>query len=141
MSIGTIRGKLAHHVTFGTGNSSGPKSRISPEGLSRLPVKIHRYPTGGVKVKKLIVFVFLSILLIYPAISGAADDTLDAGKSSLFSYPIFNIPIGSDGSNPNAPAKEDKGEDQAKIAEKKRQERAMLDKKVDDAIKKAWEDK
>ena len=88
-------------------------------------------------MKRWIIFVLLSILLGYPAVSGAVDDTFDRGRSTTFTCPIFSIPIGS--KPESGSVKEEKGETEAKYDEKK--EKATLDKKVDDAIKKAWETK
>ena len=92
---------------------------------------------GKSTMKRWIIFVLLSILLGYPAVSGAVDDTFDRGRDTTFSYPIFKIPIGSkpDSTSVN----EARGEAEAKNDEKKSKE--SLDKKVDDAIKKAWEEK
>jgi hypothetical protein len=82
-----------------------------------------------------IIFVVLSVLLNIPAVPGAADDTLDPGKTILFNYPFFKIPIGE----PGSAASEKKEEVVPAIDPKKEQEK--LDKKVDDAIKKAWAEK
>jgi len=63
------------------------------------------------------------ILLSYPAVSGVADDTFDPGRSNPFNFPLFKIPTRS---NP----------DSGTAKEKEKQ-----DKKVDDAIKQAWEER
>ncbi len=90
-------------------------------------------------MKRWIIFVLFSILLSYPAVSGAADDTFDTGKSTMFGYQFLKFPIGA-GANPDSnAAKDDKGEGEAQKARDK--EKQILDKKVDDAIKKAWEEK
>ena len=88
-------------------------------------------------MKRWIISILFSILLSYPAVSGAVDDTFDPGKAMLFSYPFLKVPLG-DNPDSNA-AKEKKVEGEAKIDEKK--EKEIRDKKVDDAIKKAWEEK
>ena len=73
----------------------------------------------------------------YPAVSGAADDTLNSGKGHLFDFPFFNVPIGS---TPDSGAvEENKGKGEARDGKKR--EKEIRDKKVDDAIKKAWEEK
>ena len=88
-------------------------------------------------MKRWIIFVFCSILLCYPAVSGAGDDTFEPGKGTSFSYPFLKIPTDS---NPDSvAAKEKKGEIEARNDDKK--EKEIRDKKVDDAIKKAWEEK
>jgi len=88
-------------------------------------------------MKRWIIAVLFLILVGYPAVSGALDDTFDRGKVTQFSYPLMNIPIGS---RPEpGTAKEDKKDSEAKYDEEK--EKQVLDKKVDDAIKKAWEQK
>ena len=87
-------------------------------------------------MKILIIFVLFLILLIYPTVSRAADDLTDSGKATLFNYPLMKIPIG-EGSNSNA-AKEQKAEGEASKEEK---EKKISDKKVDDAIDKAWGEK
>ncbi len=81
-------------------------------------------------MRKWIILVLFSILLSYPAVSGAADDTLDPGRAYVIACPILTVPIGAGASE------EKKGEEQAKNDDKKQKD--ILDKKVDDAIKKAW---
>ena len=88
-------------------------------------------------MKRWIIFVFCSILLSYPAVSGAADDTFEPGKGTSFAYPFLKIP--TDSPPDSGAVKEKKGEREAKNDEKK--EKEIRDKKVDDAIKKAWEEK
>ncbi len=86
-------------------------------------------------MKRLIIFILFSILLCCPAVAGAADDTFDPGKATMFSYPFLKVPLG-EGSESNG-AKDKKVEGAAGVNEKK--EKEIRDKKVDDAIKKAWE--
>lgn len=81
-----------------------------------------------------IISVLLTVFLSIPAVSGAADDQLDPGRTSLFNLPFVKIPIGS-----NLDSKDKKEEGQAKNNETKEKEKQ--DKKVDDAIKKAWEER
>jgi hypothetical protein len=77
------------------------------------------------------------ILLSYPAVSGVADDTVEPGRSNPLNFPLFNIRTGS---NPDSgAAKEEKEEGVARNGDKR--EKQIRDKKVDDAIKKAWEEK
>ncbi|SPF39394.1 exported hypothetical protein [Syntrophobacter sp. SbD1] len=87
-------------------------------------------------MKICILLVLLLILLNNPAVSSAAD-TLDPGNIRMFDLPFFKVPLGS-GSDSGG-AKAEKGEGEARNDEAKEKER--LDKKVDDAIKKAWEEK
>lgn len=82
-----------------------------------------------------IILVVLTVLVNNPVVPGGANDTLDPGKTVLFNYPFFKIPLGDTGSA----AGEKKEEVVPAIDPKKEQEK--LDKKVDDAIKKAWEEK
>ncbi len=87
-------------------------------------------------MKRWIVAVLLSVLLSGPVVSQATDDTLDPGKTILFAVPLVKIPIDS---VPDSGAKEKKAEGGAKYDPVKEKEKQ--DKKVDDAIKKAWEEK
>jgi predicted small secreted protein len=84
-----------------------------------------------------IILVSFSILLSCPTLSGAGDDISDPGKSTLFNYPLVKIPIGSK-SDSNT-SKEKMGDEEANYDETKEKEKH--DKKVDDAIKKAWDEK
>jgi hypothetical protein len=85
-------------------------------------------------MKRWIVFILFSILLSYPAVSGAIDDTFDTGRTTMFNCPFLKVPIG-DG------AAKDKKEDEQASHDDKKEKAAALDKKVDDAIKKAWGEK
>ena len=88
-------------------------------------------------MKRWIIVVLLSVLLGYPAVSGAADDTFDRGRDTTFTCPLFKIPIGS--KPDSGSVKEARGEEETRNDEQK--EKESLDKKVDDAIKKAWQEK
>ncbi len=88
-------------------------------------------------MKRWIVSVLLAIFLSVPIVSGAADDTFDPGRGSLFNLPFLKIPIGS---NQDSKTAEEKKE-QEEVKNKQTQEREKEDKKVDDAIRKAWEEK
>ena len=92
-------------------------------------------------MRRLIIFVFLSILLSCPAVSGAADSTLDPGKTTMFSYPFFKIPIGGTGTNQDSSITKEKKEGGEPLNDEKKDKKDVLDKKVDDAIKRAWEEK
>jgi len=92
---------------------------------------------GKSTMKRWIIFVLLSILLGCPAVSGAADDTFDRGKDTTFTCPLFKIPFGS--KSDSGSVREDRGETEARNDQRKDKE--TLDKKVDDAIKRAWEEK
>ncbi len=85
-------------------------------------------------MKKWIISVLFAILLSYPAVSGAVTDDYDTGKATMFSFPFFKIPIGSKPDSDAADGKKDAGDaknDQTREKEKQ-------DKKVDDALRKAW---
>ncbi len=88
-------------------------------------------------MKSWIIFVLFSILLSYPAVPGAADDTMDTGKGTFLGFPLLKVPMGS---TPDSGAvKEKKGKEEPRNDEKR--EKEIRDKKVDDAINKAWEEK
>jgi hypothetical protein len=72
-----------------------------------------------------------------PAISFGASDPSDSGRSSNFTYPLFQLPMGGD--KPHSGTAREKKEVGAIDDEQKAKE--VRDKKVDDAIKKAWEEK
>jgi len=79
--------------------------------------------------------VLLAIILSNPAVSAAAVDPLDSGATRLFNCWLLKIPTGS--SHDSDAAREEKKQDEASPDETK--EKQKHDKKVDDAIKKAWE--
>jgi hypothetical protein len=81
--------------------------------------------------------VLLSVLLSYSAVWAAAIDTPDFGKGTSIDLQLFKFQIGA---NPDSNAvKEKKGEGEPANDENK--EKKVLDKKIDDAIKKALEGK
>lgn len=88
-------------------------------------------------MKRWIIFILFSIFLSYPTVSGAASDFFDRGQGTFFNYPLVNIPI--DANTDSKAETVTKGEGEVKHDEQK--EKKILDKKVDDAIKKAWEAK
>jgi len=88
-------------------------------------------------MKRWIIFILFAILLSYPVVSGAADDTFEPGKGTSFSYPFMKVPI--DSVPDSSPAMDKKGEKEARNDDKK--EKEIRDKKIDDAIKKAWGEK
>jgi hypothetical protein len=88
-------------------------------------------------MKRWIIPVLLAILLCSLTVTGAADDQFDPGRANLFNLPFFKIPLGSNTDSGDAREKKEKEEvksDQTKEKEKE-------DKKVDDAIRKAWEER
>lgn len=88
----------------------------------------------GFAMKRWIIFVLIAIFLSIPAVSGAAaGDLYDSGKATVFDLPFFQIPIGSTNSKADKEKKE--GEEAKNGATK---EKEKQDKKVDDALKKAW---
>jgi len=86
-------------------------------------------------MKRWIVFAVFSILLGYPALANALDNTFDPGRSNSLDV----LQILTSGGTGTKDLKEKKSETEPSEEEKKRKE--ILDKKVDDAIKKAWEEK
>jgi hypothetical protein len=87
-------------------------------------------------MKRWIIPVLLAVFLSSPAVSGAIDDQFDTGRGTFVDVPFFKMPIGSN-PDPKA-AKEEKEEIEARNRERKEKEKEKQDKKVDDAIKKAW---
>lgn len=88
-------------------------------------------------MKRWMIPVLFSVLLCYPAVSDASDDITHSGQTLLLNYPLMTIPFGA---GPDSKAgSEKKAEGQHKYDEET--EKKMMDKKVDDAIKKAWEEK
>ena len=85
-------------------------------------------------MKRWIIFVLFSILLSYPAVSGAVDDTFDTGRTTMFNYPFLKFPIGAGATKDNKVEEEPQNDP-------KKEKQQILDKKVDDAIKKAWQEK
>ncbi len=67
----------------------------------------------------------------------AASDTPDSGKSMLLNVPLFKLPLGSD---PDSGSGKGKKQEESRVKSEENKERDALDKKVDDAIKKAWSD-
>ena len=88
-------------------------------------------------MRRWILSVLFSILLSCPAVSGAAGDAPDLGKATLFDLQFFKLPIGASPPSNAVGGKKEEGE--AKSDESKAKE--SLDKKVDDAINKAREEK
>ncbi len=87
----------------------------------------------GFAMKRWIIFVLLATFLSIPAVSGAAaGDLYDSGKATVVDVPFFKIPIGS-----KADKEKKEGEEAKNDATK---EKEKQDKKVDDALKKAWGD-
>ena len=80
-------------------------------------------------MKRWIISVLFSILLAYPAVSVLADDTSGSGGAAS------NSPSSSFGKHQHS--KKNKDEESAE----KKKEKELRDKKVDDAINKAWQEK
>jgi len=87
-------------------------------------------------MKRAIFSVLFSILLSCPTVYVIADNTFDTGRPTPFGLPFLQFPMDGDYSKPAGDKKE---EGEQKSAEQKQKE--IRDKKVDDAIKKAWEEK
>jgi len=88
-------------------------------------------------MKRWIIAVLLAIFLSIPAVSGAADDQFDPGRGTFLGFPFFKVPLGS---NPDSEAVREKKE-QGEARNDATKEKEKQDKKVDDAIKKAWEER
>jgi len=84
-------------------------------------------------MQRCIIAALFSILLTCPAVSAFADGALN----SQISFPTLSVPIGS-GSHSNKEAAKKEGEEPGV---KKNKEKEIRDKKIDDAIKKAWDEK
>jgi hypothetical protein len=87
-------------------------------------------------MRRWIVAVLFSTLLSCPAVSGASDNTVEAVKLCQVNYPLMNIPIGQ-GPKSSAGTAQDKKKDGEALSEQEKKK--ILDKKIDDAINKAWE--
>ncbi|MGO8945067.1 MAG: hypothetical protein ACLQJ7_15510 [Syntrophobacteraceae bacterium] len=88
-------------------------------------------------MKRWIIFVLFAILLSYPAVSGAGDDTFAPGHGTSFGLPFMSLPIDSPPDSGDQKVKN--ADKEAKYDEQKQKE--IRDKKIDDAIKQAWEQK
>jgi len=88
-------------------------------------------------MRRLIVFILFSFLLSCPAVSVMADDTFEPGRTNPIGFPMFSFPFAE--GTPSKSVTEKKEEGEAQNLEKKQRE--IQDKKIDDAIKKAWEEK
>ena len=87
-------------------------------------------------MKKWIFFILVAILLNNPGLPAVADDTPDSGRTNLFNYPLLRMPLGTKPDYSN-----DKREGEETTEQRKAREKEAMDKKLDDAIKKAWEEK
>lgn len=92
-------------------------------------------------MKRWVISVLFLIVASFPAVSVADDGTFDFGKSTRFSLPPLVIPFGAP-SDPDAAKKKEEGGiimgEKDKEAKPKKPEKSTMDKKVDDAIDKAW---
>jgi len=88
-------------------------------------------------MKRLILSALVSVLLNYSAVWAATVDTPDFGKGTSIDLQLFNFPIEANPHSNVVSEKKDEGD--AKYDGGK--EKGIQDKKVDDAIKKAWQDK
>ncbi len=86
---------------------------------------------------KIWVLCFIFMLLSYSAASAATLETPDIGRNTFIDLQVLKFPIES--TPPSNLANEKKEKAEAKYDGVK--EKQMLDKKVDDAIKKALEEK
>lgn len=91
-------------------------------------------------MKAWVIAVLFSIVTFCPVIAVAEDDTFDFGRSTRISVPFMQIPFGSGSDSDAVKKKEDAPEtgEKDKEANRKEREKARMDKKIDDAIKKAW---
>ncbi len=91
-------------------------------------------------MKRLMIFVLFSVLLGCLAVPNAAHAQWGDDGGGLFSLPISKMLGGTDPDSKAAKAKKEKEEqEEAAAKQKKEQEKSKLDKKLDDAIKKACE--
>jgi hypothetical protein len=91
-------------------------------------------------MKRWVIPVLFSILTSWPAVSVAEDATFDSGRATRFTIPLITIPFGSSQDSDTAKEKEiaPKMGEKDSEAKKEEEKQAILDKKVDDAIKRAW---
>ena len=91
-------------------------------------------------MKRWIIPVLLSIVTVCPSLSIAEDTTFDPGRGTRFTVPLLEIPFGSNRDSETTAKNESGSKLAGKDSETKRKERekSALDKKVDDAIKRAW---
>ena len=91
----------------------------------------------GFKMKNWINLFLATMLLAQTHVTAGGTGDISGSGRSTFNAPVFGVPIGS---VPDPKTDEDKKreEEQIKGQEKKKQ---IMDKKVDDAIKKAWGEK
>ena len=120
-----------HYVPV-VGNVNIQQCLWAKTGIEDNETSLNLTQTGGIQMKKWVLSIFFSILLTFPAVSALAQDT--SGPS--LSLPTFHTPSGSGARRTELTIKE---EEDTKAREKKQKE--LNDKKVDDAIKKAWGEK
>jgi hypothetical protein len=89
-------------------------------------------------MKRWIFPVLFSLLLACPAALAADSDVTDVGRAHMFDFQFLKFPLGS---NPDAKAGGEKKEEEAEVKNDEQKQKEMRDKKVDDAIRKAWEEK
>ncbi len=88
-------------------------------------------------MKRWTISVLLAIFLSAPIVARATDDQFDPGRTSLFNLPFLKIPIGASPDSPDTKEKKEEGPVKSDAAKEKEKQ----DKKVDDAIKRAWEER
>lgn len=91
-------------------------------------------------MKRWVIAVLFSIVTSCPAVSVADDTTFHPGRSTGFAFPPITIPFGSSLGSDAAKKKADapKMGEKDEEAKRKEKEKATIDKKIDDAINKAW---
>jgi hypothetical protein len=84
--------------------------------------------------------VLFSIVTSCPTVSVADDNFFNPGRSTGYAFPITTIPFGSSLDSDAAKKKHDapKMGEKDEGTKRKEKEKAIIDKKIDDAINKAW---
>lgn len=96
------------------------------------------YPIGGIHMKRWAVFILFFFLLGQSSESLAITDHFDRGQGTFLDIPLMKIPMGAGSESKGSSEKQGEGAEAKSVQEKQKEN---MDKKVDDAIKKAWEEK
>lgn len=87
-----------------------------------------------------VIAVLFSLVTSCPVASVAAESPVDSGRATRFSIPLLEIPFGSSRDSDAAKKKEEtpKLKEKDKEAKTEKKEKSEIDKKIDDAINRAW---
>lgn len=90
-------------------------------------------------MKRWVIAVLFSMVMCIPAVAAAEDTTFDPGRGTRIEVPLFEIPFGANTGSGTIKKKDDTSQPKEKDLQAKKEEKAKaaLDKKVDDAIKRA----